>query len=281
MDVAAEGTVTGNNTLNGGDGNDTLNGGAGVDTLVDGNGNDIYVVDTTTDVITETSTGGTDTVQATVTYSLGTNVERLTLTGTANVNGTGNAVANIITGNTGNNFIVGGAGADTLNGGAGSDLVEYFSSAAAVTVNLGLTTAQSGGDAAGDLLSNFESIGGSNVGNDVLTGNASDNGIWGNGGNDTITGGAGNDTLSGGVGNDTFVFATGFGTDQVNDFTAGAGVADRLRLLVGTTFDTYAEVYAATTQVGANSVINMGAIGSITLLNVTKTVMVADDFVFV
>ena len=114
--------------------------------------------------------------------------------------------------------------------------------------------------------------------------------MWGNDGNDTLNGDDGNDILngglrndwlSGGAGNDTFVFAPGFGSDQIADFTAGTGVGDRMRLLVGTVYDTYAEVSAATTQPGSNAVIALAGIGAITLLKVSKTSLVADDFLFV
>ena len=114
---------SGNNTLNGGAGNDTLNGGAGIDTLIGGLGNDIYIVDSITDIITENASAGTDTIQSSVTYTIAAlnNVENLTLTGTAAINGTGNAGNNVITGNTANNLLNGGGGNDTLNGGAGID----------------------------------------------------------------------------------------------------------------------------------------------------------------
>ncbi|MBD1212067.1 MAG: calcium-binding protein, partial [Dolichospermum circinale Clear-D4] len=111
-----------NDTLNGFSGNDTLNGGAGIDTLIGGSGNDTYVVDTTTDIITEVLNGGIDTIQSSVTYTIAslTNVENLTLTGTA-ISGTGNVLNNIITGNSANNTLNGGSGKDTLIGGAGDD----------------------------------------------------------------------------------------------------------------------------------------------------------------
>ncbi|MFO0543755.1 MAG: LamG-like jellyroll fold domain-containing protein, partial [Pseudanabaena sp.] len=77
----------GNDILTGGVGNDTLNGGAGIDTLIGGLGNDTYQIDTTTDTITENANQGTDTVESSVTYTLGNNLENLTLTGTTAING--------------------------------------------------------------------------------------------------------------------------------------------------------------------------------------------------
>ena len=109
-------TLTGNggaNTITGGIGNDTLDGGAGNDTMIGGAGNDTYVVDSALDVVTEALNEGTDTVQATVTFTLSANVENLTLTGSGNIDGTGNALGNVITGNGGSNTLTGGGGDDT------------------------------------------------------------------------------------------------------------------------------------------------------------------------
>lgn len=117
--ITNTGTAT---TLTGSALNDTLTGGVGNDTLVGGLGNDTYMVDSTTDVITELLNGGTDTVISSVTQTaLAANLENLTLTGTAAINATGNALANTLLGNAGNNTLNGGAGNDNLTGGEGAD----------------------------------------------------------------------------------------------------------------------------------------------------------------
>ena len=94
-------------------GNDTLDGGAGNDTLIGGTGDDTYVVDSTSDTVTENSSEGTDLIQSSVTYTASNNVENLTLTGSDNINGTGNSLDNTLTGNSGNNVLDGGSGTDT------------------------------------------------------------------------------------------------------------------------------------------------------------------------
>jgi serralysin len=109
------------NTLNGGSGNDTLNGGSGSDTMSGGTGNDTYLVNAAADRVVEALNAGTDTVQSTATYTLASNVERLTLTGSGNINGSGNSLNNVLTGNTGANLLRGSSGNDTLNGGTGND----------------------------------------------------------------------------------------------------------------------------------------------------------------
>jgi Ca2+-binding RTX toxin-like protein len=110
------------NTLTGDAAANILNGGAGNDSLVGGAGNDTYIVDSSSDVINEatTSTSEIDAVQASVSWTLGANLENLTLTGTA-ANGTGNALANTLTGDAAANILNGGAGNDILVGGAGND----------------------------------------------------------------------------------------------------------------------------------------------------------------
>lgn len=122
----------GDDFLSGGVGNDALNGGTGLDTMRGGQGSDTYTVDNAGDVIKETGTIATDidSVVASVTWTLGTNLENLTLTNTSAINGTGNALANKLVGNSannslkglnGNDLLMGNAGTDKLNGGTGND----------------------------------------------------------------------------------------------------------------------------------------------------------------
>jgi Ca2+-binding RTX toxin-like protein len=120
----------GDDWLEGGAGIDILNGGAGADLMIGGQGNDTYVVNTLSDIIHELSGQGTDTIKSSISYSLvdtdgtgsnGGNVEKLILTGTAAINGTGNGLANTLTGNTAANVLNGGGGIDILNGGSGND----------------------------------------------------------------------------------------------------------------------------------------------------------------
>ncbi len=115
----------GNNVLNGLDGNDFLDGGAGGDTMLGGIGDDTYVVDSVLDTVTENAAEGTDTVLSHANYTLGDNLERLRLQGSANLNGTGNSENNILVGNSGDNVLTGGAGDDGLTGGAGADTFAF------------------------------------------------------------------------------------------------------------------------------------------------------------
>jgi Ca2+-binding RTX toxin-like protein len=230
---------SGSNTLSGGAGADILDGGAGDDIMYGGEGNDTFYVDSVGDITGESASanGGVDTVIASVTRSLGSYIENLVLTGSADIDGTGNGLANTITGNSGANVLsgndgddtlIGGAGADTLIGGAGTDTANYAASAAAVTVDLGAGTG-SGGDAEGDTLSGIENVTGSAFA-DVLTGDAGANLLSGGAGNDILDGGAGDDIMYGGAGDDIFI------VDSVGDITGdGAGGIDTVMSSVSRT----------------------------------------------
>jgi Ca2+-binding RTX toxin-like protein len=276
---------TANNTLNGGDGNDTLNGGTGVDTLIGGLGNDIYQVDSTTDIITENASAGTDTIQSSVTFTLAAfpNIENLTLTGSSAINGTGNAANNTLTGNTANNTLNGGDGNDTLNGGAGNDsliggngndFAYYYSSTASVTVNLATGTA-SDGLGGTDTLSQIENVQGSNTAGDNLTGNTGVNVLYGYGGADILTGGGGNDLLY--LGSDTVTdtvnYASGDGVDTVYNFVRGVG-GDILKFTGITAIDVQVSGTNTLFKVGDGVTGNYG-FGSGTLLLTTLSTTTA------
>lgn len=126
--------ATGNelaNRITGAAGADTLDGGAGADVMEGAAGNDSYRVDNTGDTIVELAGGGTDSVSADVSYTLGANIENLTLRSSRTaIQATGNDLANVLIGNAesntisgrgGDDRIVGGRGMDILTGGAGAD----------------------------------------------------------------------------------------------------------------------------------------------------------------
>jgi Ca2+-binding RTX toxin-like protein len=116
-----------NNSITGNSNANTIDGGAGADTMAGGDGNDVYIVDNTGDVVTEAAGAGTDRVQTGLSYTLGANVENLTLTGSSAVNGTGNTLNNVLVGNSAANVLNGKAGADTLTGGGGNDTFVFDS----------------------------------------------------------------------------------------------------------------------------------------------------------
>ena len=205
-----------NDTLTGDNGNNLLDGGAGADVMKGGLGDDTYVVGNSFDNVGERLNEGTDTVLSSITYTLPSNVENLTLTGTDNLNATGNSINNIIHGNAGNNLIDGGAGADQMYGGAGNDtfVVNNSFDKANENANEGTDTVQS----------SITFTLGANVENLTLTGTTAINGT-GNALANIITGNSGNNTLTGGAGNDTFVFGKfgiANGLDHLVDFVTGA-----------------------------------------------------------
>ena len=198
-----------NNTLTGNAANNTLNGAGGKDTLIGGAGNDTYIVDSTTDTIIEYTNGGpTDTVQSSVSYTLGAYLNNLTLTGTSAINGTGNIENNTISGNGVANILNGGTGKDTLSGGLGNDTYVINSTDDVITgegANGGTDTVLSSVTwTLGDYLQNLTLTGSSAING---TGNELNNVINGNAANNTLRGGIkySDDTLYGGNGNDSLV----------------------------------------------------------------------------
>ncbi len=178
----------------GGDGNDQLDGGTGADTLNGGDGSDTYFVDNVGDVVTESFDDDlswyfeTDSVLASVTYTLGFGLENITLTGLGAINGTGNEKNNFVSGNDSNNVLSGLAGDDTLSGGGGRDLLN-------------------GGDGA-DYMNGGD-------GNDHLIGGDGDDSLFGDFGNDRLDGGIGADSMNGDFGSDTYIVDNA--GDRVNE----------------------------------------------------------------
>jgi Ca2+-binding RTX toxin-like protein len=214
--------VSGNaldNILSGNNGNNTLDGGLGADTMSSGLGNDVYVVDNAGDVIIENTGEGTDTVQSTLSYTLGNNLENLILLGSNDSSGTGNTFNNTLTGNSGNNTLDGGSGTDTMVGGLGNDtyLVDVTTDVVTENTNEGTDTVQTGSSyTVGNNIENLVLVGTANING---TGNTLDNSLSGNTGNNNLSGGNGNDTLNGGLGNDTMVGGLGDDTYWVDSST--------------------------------------------------------------
>ncbi|HBL13233.1 MAG TPA: hypothetical protein DD379_17910, partial [Cyanobacteria bacterium UBA11162] len=233
----------GNDKLLGGAGNDYLDGGTGSDRLEGGTGNDTYMVERSTDRAIESSNQGIDTVKASINYTLGANLENLTLTGSAQ-SGYGNTLNNIITGNTANNILSGGGGNDYLDGGTGSDrleggtgndtyMVERSTDRVIESSNQGIDTVKTsinytlGANLENLTLTGTATTGYGNNLNNILTGNTLNNTLSGNDGNDTLIGGKGNDQLSGGNGTDRLTGVapntTNPGYGEVDTLTGGAG----------------------------------------------------------
>jgi Ca2+-binding RTX toxin-like protein len=218
----------GNDQLSGRAGNDYLDGGLGIDSLYGGKGDDTYVVDTPKDIVIEAG-DGIDTVRSTGSFTLGSLVENLIITGSGNTTGTGNAEANDITGGAGNNTLDGKAGIDILRGGLGNDAYYVQESRDRVVEGAGAGTDTVHASASYVLSDNVENL--VLIGGDPIrgTGNALANALTGNGSNNLLDGGAGNDILQGLGGNDGFLFSTELSTgnvDHIVDFAAG----DRIRL---------------------------------------------------
>ena len=211
----------GNNILTGNSGNNVLNGGLGNDTMYGGLGNDTYIVNAVGDQVIEESTLATeiDSVTSWVNFTLGNNVENLTLSGTATT-GIGNALNNTITGNSSANTLIGNAGNDILDGKAGNDILDGGAGDDTYFVdNIGDQIIDSSGNdtvksyiswTLVDGLENLTLLGSNpiagtgNNANNLLIGNSAANTLSGGAGNDTLDGKGGADNLNGGDGYDTY-----------------------------------------------------------------------------
>jgi Ca2+-binding RTX toxin-like protein len=241
-----------NNVLTGNSANNVLDGGTGADTMIGGGGDDTYYVDDTGDVVIENAgEGWWDMVQSSITYTLSANVDALTLTGTSNINGTGNSLDNFILGNSGNNVLTDGTGNDTLNGGAGIDTmsggigndcynVDNASDVVIENAGEGTDTVESwisytlGNNVENLMLAGTSALNGTgNSVNNVLTGNSAVNTLTGNAGNDTLDGGTGNDSLVGGTGSDTYVYRSTDGQDTITDYSTQSGETDVVQMTGG------------------------------------------------
>jgi Ca2+-binding RTX toxin-like protein len=246
----------GNDILRGGLGDDSLSGDDGSDTLIGGSGNDNYYINDPFDLLVENINDGTDTVYSSITYTLGDNLEDMTLTGNEAISGRGNSLANTIMGNLANNSLYGEDGNDKLEGQAGDDILDGGSGVDQLSGGIGndqyyvdnidddvieLSEQYSDQDIVhssvsytlGRYLENLTlldiaSINGTgNNQNNVITGNnasnilngkAGNDIIHGNGGFDTILGDEGNDILNGGL--DPDILNGGNGTDTASYLTA-------------------------------------------------------------
>lgn len=182
----------GADTLYGGEGNDLMSGGADADVMEGGAGNDSYIVQDAGDIVVEAEQEGTDSIKASVSFTLPDYVETLRMTGGA-ILGTGNNQDNSIFGNGLSNVLTGFDGRDRLVGGAGDDVLR-------------------GGSGRDDL------TGG--VGDDTLNGGADADKLDGGAGNNSLRGGEGDDRMKAGADIDTFVFTSGDGRDTVYKFDA-------------------------------------------------------------
>ncbi len=223
---AAAVSLTGNelnNSLTGNGAANVLNGGLGADAMAGGLGADTYIIDNAGDTVTELAGGGIDTVQSSIDFTLGAEVERLTLTGVA-ISATGNSLDNVLIGNAQDNILDGKAGADTMQGGTGNDTY-YVDNAGDVITESGVGTDNVFTTLASyTLAAALENLSYNGAGTFSGTGNAVANIINGGTLNDTLSGLAGDDILNGGLGADAMNGGDGNDTYYVDN--AGDTITD-------------------------------------------------------
>jgi Ca2+-binding RTX toxin-like protein len=273
-------TLAGNNWANslfGADGADLIRGRAGDDTIEGGGGADMMFG----------GGGGFDRLSYAgstqgVTVDLGTGAAS-----GGDANGDlysgfegliGSAFADSLTGGAGDDTIEGGAGSDLLDGGGGIDTVSYAGLGGWVSVSLLSSTAYEYFSTS-DTVLNFENVVGSAYG-DAIYGNDLANAIDGGAGGDFIAGYGGDDLLTGGAGDDFFYIDHSSGSDRVLDFHAGDDMEDEVGLGLGFDFDSFSEVMAVATQLGADTILNFAPDTQLTLVGINVAALTATDFYF-
>lgn len=292
----------GRDVMYGNDGNDILNGGSENDTMRGNAGNDTYTVGQPGDKVIEKSNEGKDTVKSFVNFALPDNVEHLTLLGSANRSGTGNALVNKITGNSGANKLIGqggndklfgmnggdnligGPGNDLLNGGKGRDVMAGGPGRDTYFVDQGgdkITELSGGGvdtvksSASYTLSANIEKLILTGNGAIDATGNNQPNTIKGNNKANEIDGAGGNDIMTGGGGNDIFVMSNNNGRDRITDFKSGQDKID----VVAYGFTTGSQVLNKASNKGGYVLIELNNSNSVRLNGVSKNQLKASDFI--
>ena len=236
-----------NNVIRANSGRDTLSAGSGVATLIGGTGNDTFVVNNALDVVQDTSTTASNTLQSTISTTLMANVNTLVLTGTGNLTGTANAGTDTLTSNTGIDTLIGGAGNDLFVVNNSADVILNATSNDTIESSVSFTFPAN--------ISNLILIGSANLSG---TGNASSNTLTAGAGVDTLIAGSGVATLIGGTGNDTFVVNNASDVVQDSFVTTNNTIQSSVSFLLPTNVD-------ALTLTGAA---NLTAIGNSDATNV-------------
>ncbi|HEY5791854.1 MAG TPA: calcium-binding protein [Chthoniobacterales bacterium] len=233
--------LAGNDSLTGTDSVNFLDGGTGRDTLTGGPGDDIYLVDNPGDVVMERADEGFDSVQASLSYALGANLERLVFAGSRPLSGTGNALnnsiggndaANVLDGGAGNDFLSGMGGNDTIVGGAGGDVLAGGMGVDSLIGGLGNDTysvdrgidkvRERAGEGVDLVKASLSWTLDANVENLALTGAARSKGV-GNTLDNILLGNAARNALFGGNGDDTLLGTAGNGRGETDWLAGGSG----------------------------------------------------------